>query len=656
MGGCFPFAVVTPWKILVLANRETELEPFRSVFDCSGREVGLHFARTGAEVLARLEREPWHAVLLTAHVSHLHLAGALAALHRHDPFLPVLLVCRAKEASALLPVVNTGITAVVFSEVMSLLVPTLEREIPRSEEARAQQRRQQRMQWLSESMELAPVGLAVADRHGVIHWANALYRELAGLTVDQLGCGDAALWAGGEERWSELRGALHNGQLWRGAVPAPGRGGEMVLHQLVVGQLARSDGEPWYVVARQAAAANVAGDSELYSVAQRTELFAAIAGGIAHDLNNILAPITMAANILGEQDLAEENVELVRTIEHSAERGAAVIRQVLAFAHGSDNCEMELQPRFVLREVARLAAEVFPPSIGVHCDLASALWPIVGDPAEIQQALVNVLLNARDAIPDGGHIAITAVNQTLAELPHVPFFAPEAGEFIEIGVEDDGPGVDREVAERIWEPFVTTKGAGQAAGLGLSRVAGVLRSHGGFGLMRNRPGGGTKVSLYFPRAAAPGGTPRVEEPVAMPEVGRILVVDDEETILQLSRRILEKAGYEVMVASEGREALGLFARHRADIGLVLTDLAMPGMNGFTLLWALRRSKPDLRVMVATGQGTEANLRELEKMGVREVLLKPFSARRLLDGVARTLAEPVQCEPDLFLGEAFASGA
>lgn len=112
----------------------------------------------------------------------------------------------------------------------------------------------------------------------------------------------------------------------------------------------------------------------------------------------------------------------------------------------------------------------------------------------------------------------------------------------------------------------------------------------------------------------------------------------------------------MLVASEGREALALFARHRAEIGLVVTDLAMPGMNGFTLVWALRRSKPDLRVMVATGQGTDANLRELERMGVREVLLKPFSSRRLLDGVARTMAEPAQCEPDLFLDAAFAQGA
>lgn len=649
--------MATPWKILVLANRETELKPFRAEFERIGREAEFQLVRTGSEAIETLDRAPCDAALITARVSHLHLASVLAEIRRRDALLPILLVCRASEASAVLAVVQSGVSGVLFHEVLGLLVPTLEREIQRYAEAHAQQHRQQRMLWLEKAMAVAPVGLAVADRHGVLHWANTTYLALVGLEAATVEQGGVTLWSGGDERWAELHAALHGGQIWRGSVPAPQTAGIAVdLHRLIIGQLAQSTGEPWYIVARQADGAVVEESRERQSAAQRTELFAAIAGGIAHDLNNILAPIAMAAGILGEQHLSDENVELVRTIEHSAERGAAVIRQVLTFAHGSDNCEMLLQPHFVLREVARLAAEVFPPDIGMRSTIPTNLWPIVGDPGEVQQSLINVLLNARDAIPDGGHIAVTAQNVTLAHLPSTPFFEPEPGDFVEISVEDTGPGLERDLAERIWEPFVTTKGAGQAAGLGLCRVAGVLRSHGGFGLVHARPGAGTKVSLFFPRA---NDLSRVVESTPAPvaqDLGRILVVDDEAPILKLSRRILEGAGYEVMVASEGREALALFARHRADIGLVLTDLAMPGMNGFTLIWALRRSKPDLRVMVATGQGTEANLRELEMMGVREVLLKPFTSRRLLDAVARTLAEPAQCEPDLFLDSAFANEA
>lgn len=646
--------VSTPSKVLALANRDTELKPLKRVLKGRSTEVKLVLVRNVAETVRELEKGGCMAALFTAHVPHLHQMEALAELHRRDPLLPVVLIAGAKEVAAMLELAKTGFAAVVFTEVLLLLPTLLEREIVRYRSSTEQRRALDRVHWLDEAMAAAPIALAVADREGVLRWTNAAYRELAGLTPKQVEQGRAKLWETGEDRWGEVHSVLNAGRIWRGSAPAAEGG---VLHQICIGEFARTGGEPLYIVARQVETAATADTPERIAAAQRHELFAAIAGGIAHDLNNILSPITMAANILGEQELSEENTELVRSIEHSAERGAAVIRQVLTFARGSENCEMELQPRYLVREVSRLAAEIFPPEVSVRAELPANLWSIVGDPAEIHQAIVNVLLNARDAMPDGGNIAISAHNRTLATAPASVFFNAVAGDFVEICVEDDGPGMDPEVVSRAWEPFVTTKGSGQGAGLGLSRVAGVLRSHGGFGQIVTKSGHGTKTSLFFPRGAAASATGLVEEVQPTDEgIGRILVVDDEDEILKLSRRILERAGYEVLVASEGREALGVFMRHRTEIGLVITDLAMPGMNGFTLIWALRRAKPDLRVMVATGQGTEANLRELELMGVREVLLKPFTSRRLLDAVASTLSEPVLCEPELFLGSAVANDA
>lgn len=646
----------TPCKVLALADRDAELKPLRRVLKSRENEVKLLLVRNVAETVRELEKGGCAAALFTPHVSHLHLVESLAEMHRREPLLPVILVAAAKEAPAMLEILKTGVAAVVFTEVLQLLPMLLEREIQRFKTAAEQRRRLDSMHWLDEAMASAPVALAVADREGVLRWANNAYRDLAGITAKQLEQGRAKLWDPGEDRWAEVHGALHGGRVWRGSA-SDSRATEGGLHQLAVCEFARTGGEPLYIIVRQTDVVGSADTPERLAAAQRHELFAAIAGGIAHDLNNILSPITMAANILGEQELSDENVELVRSIEHSAERGAAVIRQVLTFARGSENCEMALQPRYLLREVARLAAGIFPPNVNVRAELPATLWSIVGDPAEIHQALVNVLLNARDAMPEGGRIVISAHNRTLGTVPSSLFFSAAPGDFVEISVEDDGPGVDPEVASRAWEPFVTTKGAGQGAGLGLSRVAGVLRSHSGFGQIHSKAGRGTQISLFFPRNAAETATSLVEEaPTVAEEVGRILIVDDEDEILKLSSRILERAGYEVLMASEGREALGLFMRHRTEIGLVITDLAMPGMNGFTLIWALRRAKPDLRVMVATGQGTEANLRELELMGVREVLLKPFTSRRLLDAVVRTIAEPAQCEPELFLDSVVANDA
>jgi signal transduction histidine kinase/DNA-binding response OmpR family regulator len=648
--------VSTPWKILVVASRDAEVQLVRDALQQACKAAEFILVHTGAEMLRALDQGLPDAVLITSHVSHMHLAHTLAEARRHAPSLPVFLVAGAGELPRVLEIVKTGITGVVPIEALSLLAPTLMREIQHAEELRANEARQRRLQWLESAIGAAPLALAIIDNVGAIRWANRAYCVLVGVSTEQIASGKARLWPVGEDRWAEVREVLHAGRLWRGSIASDSAETEASLQRLSIAELPREDGASWYIAIRHEPTAEENRTPEQIAAMQRHELFAAIAGGIAHDLNNILAPITMAANILGEQNLSDENCELVHTIEHSAARGAAVIRQVLTFAQGSDNCEMALQPRYLLHEITRLAAEIFPSNIGVRADVPPSLWHIVGDPAEVHQALVNVLLNARDAMPEGGNITIIARNRTLASLPSLPFFNPMPGDFVEITVEDTGPGIDPEVATRVWEPFVTTKGMGQGAGLGLSRVAGVLRSHGGFGEMHTRADHGTLVSLYFPRgdaAPAPASTDSPE--LARRDIGRILVVDDEDSILTLSRRILERAGYEVLVASNGREALNVFMRHHNDINLVITDLAMPEMNGFTLVWALRRSKPDLRVMVVTGQGTEANLNELKLMGVHEVLMKPFTSRQLLDTVARTQVEPVCCEPDLFL-DAMASGA
>jgi len=358
---------------------------------------------------------------------------------------------------------------------------------------------------------------------------------------------------------------------------------------------------------------------------------------IAHDSNTSPKRITMTENLLLEHPAAAEGVCLAETETYNADCGTRQADSVLPFPKDKDNgnCALIVQPGHLLREVAHLAAEVFPPNIAVRADVPAELWPICGDPGAMHQALIDVLLNARAAMPKGGRLDLSARNVAVADVPDTPFFDALAGDYVEMIFADTGPDIDRD-------------DEGLSIGSDFVRMARVLRNHGGYARIEARAGQGTTVFLYFRRAVIASGPIDSDAATAMRPAGRILIVDDEEAILGLCHLILTHAGYDVLVARDGSEALALFERQRSEIGLVLTDLVMPDMNGITLAWALRRSKPDLRVMITTGQAPEDDLRELATLGVRQVLFKPFTAWQLTDAVSRTLAEPVRCEPELFL--------
>jgi CheY-like chemotaxis protein len=343
----------------------------------------------------------------------------------------------------------------------------------------------------------------------------------------------------------------------------------------------------------------------------------------------------MTENLLLEHPCESYGAYLTETNAYDADRGARGVDPVLHFPKDNANCALIVQPGHLLWEVAHLAAEVFPPNIAVQADVPAELWPICGDPGAMHQALIDVLLNARAAMPEGGHLALSARNVAVADVPDTPFFDAPAGDYVEMVFADTGPDIDQDTG-------------GLSIGPDFVRMARVLRNHGGYARIEARAGQGTTVFLYFRRAVLESGLIDSSAGIATRPAGSILVVDDEEAILGLCQLILTHAGYNVLVACNGSDALALFERHRSEIGLVLTDLAMPDMNGITLAWALRRSKPGLRVMVTTGQGSEGDLRELASLGVRQVLWKPFSPRRLTEAVAQTLAEPVRCEPELFL--------
>jgi PAS domain S-box-containing protein len=364
---------------------------------------------------------------------------------------------------------------------------------------------------------------------------------------------------------------------------------------------------------------------------QRLESIGTLAGGIAHDLNNLLTPITMGVQLLRLNEEKPESRAIIDSIELSARRGSNLVKQVLSFARGVDGARVAVHFKHVVQEIESIVANTFPKNIRLEVTIPSDLWLVMGDPTQLNQVLLNLCVNARDAIPMGGRIEISAANVTIDEQYAVMNRGMVPGRYVRIEVADTGTGMPPEIVDRIFDPFFTTKEQGRGTGLGLSTVQGIVRSHGGFVNVYSEPGKGSTFKIYFPAQEAGAVVTTNIRKTELPR-GRgecILLVDDEASVLSVTRQTLETFGYRVMVAADGAEAISLYALHREEVAVVLTDMMMPVMDGPALIAALRRINPRVRLIAASGLSINSHMTQLSRSGVKHFLPKPFSAEMLL---------------------------
>ncbi|HEY0077366.1 MAG TPA: PAS domain S-box protein [Pyrinomonadaceae bacterium] len=373
--------------------------------------------------------------------------------------------------------------------------------------------------------------------------------------------------------------------------------------------------------------------------AQRMESIGTLAGGIAHDLNNVLSPILMAVQILQLKATDPDSAQWLEILQSNAERGADMVRQVLSFARGMEGERVAVQSKHVVKDIVKILKDTLPKSIGIKFQLPEELWIISADATQIHQVLMNLCVNARDAMPQGGELLIRAENVSLDENYARMHLEAKPGRYVLITVSDTGTGMTPEVLSRIFEPFFTTKAVGKGTGLGLSTALTIVRSHGGFMGVYSEPGKGTQFTVYLPalemrETAARVETKRAELPEGHGEL--ILVVDDEESIRQITRGTLETFGYEVLTAGDGTEAVALYAQHRDRIRLVLTDMMMPFMDGPATIRALQKLDPQVKIIAASGLGGNEKSAEALSAGVKKFLPKPYTAEKLLTTLAEVL--------------------
>ncbi len=508
----------------------------------------------------------------------------------------------------------------------------------------AQRAAERRVRELVELLDKARDGIVVSELDGRVTFWNRGAERISGWTaadargrrIEELFGPDAA------DRIATARQVLDARGEWRGEFHLRDRLGNPFVVEIGATQILDNDGRP---TARLTIATDITEKKKLEERllrAQRMESIGMLAAGIAHDLNNVLSPIMMVGPMLREHMTDATDLQMLAMLEKSTERGAGLIRQILGFAQGVAGGPKVVQVKHLARDLGVVIKETFPKNIHYEERLAPNLWPIRANPTHIHQVLLNLCVNARDAMPEGGTLRLRVENRRLDEVAARALEGAHPGPWLVLHVEDTGTGIPPETLAHIWDPFFTTKESGKGTGLGLSTVRGIVESHHGFIALETAVGRGTTFHVYLPadddaRDGATGGSAQPFFPRGNGEL--ILVVDDEINIRDATTAALAHHGYRVLTARDGTEGLALFAPRSTEISLVITDLNMPKLDGATVASVVHRLNPAVKIVIASGfSPVERATTTTPPQFADALLAKPFAVETLLTTVSRLLQQ------------------
>ena len=520
----------------------------------------------------------------------------------------------------------------------AVLVLTLDRTEQRSAEERNREQ--------ANLLNLASDAIIVRDLDNVVLFWNQGAERLYGWTTEEM-IGTKSTDTFVKERAYEEEIELLKVGVWTGQLKHQSKDGQPIIVNSRWTLVRDDDGKPKSVLVIDTDVTETKKLESQFLRAQRLEGIGTLASGIAHDLNNILSPILMSCGILRKEFEDEDTLKMLSIIEGSAERGAGIVKQVLTFARGVEGERVLLQLKHLVSELAKVMAQTFPRNIDIQTNFPPNLWTVLGDATQLHQVLLNLCVNARDAMPQGGSITLSAENVDIDQ--HFASMNPGAqlGPHVVLRSADTGSGMSPETMEKIFDPFFTTKEVGKGTGLGLATVIGIVKSHGGFLTVQSELGVGTTFSVFLPanQETKSNGTSAEEEPIARGNGELVLVVDDEPPIREALVRTLTANGYRAYTAEDGSDALALYFQRRSEIALVITDLSMGQMDGVTLVRSLRKVDPKVRVIVSSGHMQKENIVVLEGMGVKTFLDKPYTAEKLLRAV-QTILQQKDEEPEV----------
>jgi len=503
-------------------------------------------------------------------------------------------------------------------------------------------RAESRLRLQSAALDAASHSMVLTDRNGTIEWVNPAFTSATGYTTEEvIGQNPRLLKSGVHDRtlYKNLWDTILAGESWHGELTNRRKDGGLVVEDVTITPVKNAGGEVTNFIAIKQDLTKAKQLEARFLQAQKMESVGQLAGGIAHDFNNLLTVINGTAElVLASLKTGDPLCTDLNEIARAGARAAGLTRQLLAFSR-----KQILQPRVVnLNTVVVDLESMLRRLIGEDVDLVvvPTLGPatVRADPGQLEQVIANLAVNARDAMPKGGRLTIEtrdmAIDGQYADQHGV---AVEPGPYVMLSVSDTGTGIDEVTRGRIFEPFFTTKGPGKGTGLGLSTVYGIVKQSGGFVRVYSEVGQGTTFKIYLPRATDEAERER-RGPAIAPAHGTetILLVEDVEGVRHLVKRMLESAGYTVLTAADGNEALLVLERHEAPVALIITDIVMPGMSGPTLAKEYERIRPGTRVLYMSGYTDDVVVRHGALQEGMHFLGKPFTAAEVIRKVREVI--------------------
>ncbi len=502
----------------------------------------------------------------------------------------------------------------------------------------ARTKAEERIREQADLLDHAQDAIVVRDLNDIILYWNKGAERVYGWRIDEvIGSQMGRLFFSDGDKFVEAKNATIERGEWTGDLEQRDKAGRAVITESRWTLLRDSAGKPKSMLVINTDITERRKLEEQFLRAQRMESIGTLAGGVAHDLNNVLAPILMSIELLRQKVTHPGADQLLEAVQLSAQRGADLVRQILYFARGVDGKRVAFPAERAIKEIYKIAHDTFPKNIEVRCSISPDLWPVFGDATQLHQVLLNLSVNARDAMPNGGALRITAENGSEEGSAAQVMTRPIAGPHILIRISDNGMGIPEAIREKIFEPFFTTKEIGRGTGLGLSTVLAIVKGHRGVLEFDSEEGKGTVFSLYLPAVPAVQEEPESDRKARQMGQGEtVLLVDDEPSVRLVVRQTLESLGYRVLSASDGSTAIGLYLERMEEIAVVLTDMVMPGMDGAATIRAIKDINPKARIVAASGMITEERVTQATEAGAVAFLRKPYTAHAMLDALHEAL--------------------